>query len=41
MNEKTKFFILLLLLMFSLVLLWQLNQNAQNVLLNGYHTIYT
>lgn len=35
MNEKTKFFILLLLLVFSLVLLWQLNQSSQNVLLNG------
>lgn len=33
MTEKTKFFILLGLLMLSLALLWYLNHNAQNILL--------
>ncbi len=33
MTEKTKFFVLLALLLLSLVLLWYLNHNAQNILL--------
>lgn len=34
MNEKTKFFILLFLLAASIALLYYLNSNAQNILLD-------
>lgn len=33
MSEKTKFFILLVLLLLSIGLLWYLQKNAQNILL--------
>ena len=32
MTEKTKFFVLLGLLLLSIALLWYLNSNAQNIL---------